>query len=153
MPKFNFKLQPMLNLKMQLEDQLKNELGKATQKLEFEKNRLSHIENEREEQINRINTESSQGITIEKLKEYGVYISYLKARIEAQKENVNYAHKIVDKYREELIKAVQERDMLEKLKEKKFQEYMLEMNREEQKLNDEIISYNFNKNSLGDSNG
>jgi len=153
MPKFTFKLQPMLSLKKQLEDQLKNELGKAIQKLEYEKNRLINIENEREEQINLIYKESTQGIVVEKLKEYSIYLSFLKDKLEAQKENVNYAQKNVDKYREQLVKAVQEREMLDKLKEKKLEEYKEEVNREEQKLNDEIISYNFNKNSIGENNG
>ena len=44
MAKFDFKLQPLLNLKS-IEDNMKNELGKAIQKLEDEKNKLAQLEN------------------------------------------------------------------------------------------------------------
>ncbi|MCX8147511.1 MAG: flagellar export protein FliJ [Candidatus Woesearchaeota archaeon] len=152
MAKFIFKLQSLLNVKMQMEDNLKNELGKATQKLENEKERLRQIENERIECINQVSGESSRGIMVGKLKEYSAFISFLKEKAELQKENINYAQNVVDKYREQLIKVVQEKEMLEKLKEKKFKEYLKEQFKEEQKINDEITSYKYNK-TLGEQNG
>jgi len=153
MAKFVYKLQSLLNVKIQMEDNLKNELGRAVQKLEAEKQRLKAIEMEREDYIFRINGESAKGIAVAKLKEFGSYVSYLKEKAEIQKENVNYAQNNVDRYREELIKVVQEKEMLEKLKEKKYHEYVKEQLREEQKLNDEIISYNYTKTLTGDDNG
>jgi flagellar FliJ protein len=77
MARFVFKLQPLLNVKMQMEESLKNDLGKAVQKLEEEKNMLKHIESEREDYISEIGAKSSMGITVEKLKEYSSYISLL----------------------------------------------------------------------------
>lgn len=143
MAKFVFKFQPILDLKIQMEDSLKNELGKAIHKLEHEKDVLKSIESEREEAINQFNEKSSRGIVVEKLKEYNNYISFLMVRINQQKENVKDAQKNVDKYREQLIKAVQEREMLDKLKEKKLQEYMKEQHQLEQKLIDEVVSYKY----------
>ncbi|MCX8130322.1 MAG: flagellar export protein FliJ [Clostridia bacterium] len=153
MAKFVFKLQALLNVKIQMEDNLKNELGKAVQKLEREKERLRNIENERDEYINKVCGESSKGIMVGKLKEYGSYISFLKEKAELQKENINYAQNVVDRYREQLIKVVQEKEMLEKLREKKHKEYLNEQLREEQKINDEITSYKYNKILVGEQDG
>jgi flagellar protein FliJ len=153
MPKFVFKLQTLLNLKMQMEDSLKNELGKAIQKLEREKNILMQIDAEREELINKFSSESGKGIIVEKFKEYNTYIFHLKVKMELQKENINHAQKNVDRYREELIKMVQEKEMLEKLKEKKYKDFLYEQSKEEQRFNDELVSYKYNDNIAGDQDG
>lgn len=143
MPKFNFRLQPVLNLKIQIEESLKNELGKATRKLEDEKEVLRRIQEEQEECMKQMNSDSSMGVRIEKLREYSAYLSFLKEKIMLQKENINIAQKNVDKYKEQLVKAMQEREILEKLKEKKYQEFLAELNKSEQRLIDEVISFKF----------
>lgn len=147
MAKFIFKFQPILDLKTQMEDSLKNELGKAIRRLEQEKTILKSIESERENCINEFNKKSSTGIKVEKIKEYTHYISHLKEQINKQKEKVKEAQDNVDNYREQLIKVVQEREMLDKLKEKKLQEYMKEQLQLEQKINDEIVSFKYSKKS------
>ncbi len=143
MGKFVFKLQAVLNLKKQIESNMKNELGKAVQELERQKIILLDIETERDEYIGEINSKSSSGISVGLLKEYSSYISLLKDRIELQKNNVRRAQKSVDKCREQLVTAVQERKMMEKLREKKYEEYIKEQQKMEQKVIDEIASFNY----------
>ena len=143
MGKFVFKLQAVFNLKKQIENNLKNELGKAVQELERQKKKLKDIEFERAIYYQEINVKSSSGISVGKLKEFSSYISHLNEKIDHQKNNIKRAQKSVDKYREQLIIAVQERKMMEKLREKKYEEFMKEQQREEQKIIDEIASYNY----------
>lgn len=150
MAKFHFKLQSALNLKNQLEDKLKNELGKTLQILENEKNILRSIESEKEQYIIEFNSFLLSGTGVNKLKEYRAYISHLGERVLLQKENVNFAAGNVDKVREELIKVVQEREALEKLKEKKFEIFMKDQLYKEQKLVDEIVSFKFNSRLSGE---
>lgn len=142
MGKFVFRMQTLLNVKTQMENSLKNELGKAVQELERQKNILTELLLEREEYIESVNNKSIEGIVVGKLREYNTYITYLNDKARQQKENIKLAQNNVDKYREQLIKAMKEKEMLEKLKEKKYEEYMKEQLKEEQKLNDEIISFN-----------
>ncbi len=152
MAKFKFELQSLLRLKAQIEDNLKNELGKAIQKLEKEKEKLRKIQEERDECINQANGKAKHGIAVAKLRDYSSYISLLVDKIEQQKENINYAQNNVDRYREQVIKAMQEKKMLEGLKEKKIQEFQKDEIRAEQKLNDEVISFNINKQLAGEKN-
>ncbi len=148
MGKFVFRLQALLNVKHQMENALKNELGKAMQELEHQKDILKQIENEKEICIDKINNSSSEGVSVGMLREYSSYISYLIEKAEFQKENINIAKDNVDKYREQLIKVMQEKEMLEKLKSMKFEEYRKEQMQQEQKLNDELASYKYmNQNS------
>jgi len=141
--KFNFKLQAVLNLKKQIENNMKNELGKAVQELERQKRILMEIERERDEYITEINRQSTSGVAVGRLKEYGLYISLLNKKADNQKNNIKIAQESVDKYRERLIIAMQERKMMEKFKEKKFEEYYKEQQKLEQKLIDEIASFNY----------
>ncbi len=143
--KFVFKLQSLLNIKIQIENDIKNQLGKAIQKLEEEKFKILSLEKQRESCLIQFRETTTNKISVDKLKDYNVYISTLKDRIENQKESVKSHEKNVDIIREKLIKAVQERKALEKLKEKKYEEYLKEEYKQEQKINDEIISYKNSK--------
>lgn len=149
MAKFIFKLQSVLNLRKQKEDNIKNELGIAIQRLEQEKRRLSELENTLDATVREFN-EKTRKTTVHELIEYNEYLSLLNSRIKSQKDNVNNAAQYVDKVREELVKAVKDRKMLEKLKERHYEEFLLEQKKLEQKTNDEIVSYNYNESSAGD---
>jgi len=149
MAKFIFKLQSVLNLKKQNEDSKKNELGKAIQRLEAEKQKLAALEDTLENIVKEFN-EKTKKATVHELIEYNEYLSLLNSRIKVQKENVKNAALNVDKVREELIFAVKERKILDKLKEKQHEEFLTEQKKLEQKTNDEIVSYNHNDNSSGD---
>jgi len=143
MVKFKFRLQPLLNIKIQLEDSAKNELGKAVQKLEEEKEKGRSLLRHREKYINGLREKSSSVARIEELRSYTMYISSLAKKVEDQNKNIKEASDIVDRYREELIKIVKERKILEKLREKKLNEYLIEMSKDEQKRMDEIVSYKY----------
>jgi len=64
------------------------------------------------------NGKFGEGISVGELRKYNTYISYLSDRVKLQKENIKKAQLVVDKYRDKLIKAMQERKVLEKLREK-----------------------------------
>ncbi len=149
MAKFIFKLQSVLNLRKQKEDNIKNELGIAIQRLEQEKRRLSELENTLDATVREFN-EKTRKTTVHELIEYNEYLSLLNSRIKSQKDNVNNAAQYVDKVREELVKAVKDRKILEKLKERHYEEFLLKQKKLEQKTNDEIVSYNYNESSAGD---
>jgi len=150
MAKFKYRLQPILNLKSQIEDNLKNELGKALRKLQEEEAVLLGLEQEREENIEILNRKASAGITVESLKRHNAYIYRLREEIISQKENVNCARLNVDKVRGELVKIMQEREMLDRLKDKKYQAFLKEQLKKEQRLNDEIVSFRQSNTFTGD---
>lgn len=145
MGKFKFKLQTLLNVKIQMEKSVKNDLGKATFRYEEEKRILEDIERTIQQEMENINQMVGKGVFVGKLKEYNSFLGMLKNKAWDQKENINKAREIVDRYREELIKAVKEREILEKLRDKKYIEYQKEQLQEEQKINDERVSFDYGK--------
>ncbi len=149
MAKFTFNLEAVLRIKTQKEESIKNELGKAVQRLEAEKQKLAKLENTVEEITAQFNRKAKR-TTVRKLIEFNEYLSLLDSKIKKQKENVNCAASDVDRIREELLQAVKERKILEKLKEKKFDEFLHEQKKLEQKSNDEHVSFMHKAGSVGD---
>lgn len=144
MVKFNYRLEPLLNIKIQKEDLIKMKLSLELQKLYIEKQKLAMLTDKNKKQISNYMSLITSGVSINKIRNHNNYICRLKRMIDEQNKNINIIAENVDKIREELIKETQDRKTLEKLRERKITAYKEELLREEQKQNDEIISYRQN---------
>lgn len=143
MQKFGFRLESVLKLKTQIEDNAKNNLARATRELENQKYRLVELEEIKEVSMNKLTSEVDSGIPVYQIRNFNSFFGLMKNKITKQKVNVNNAQNDVDINREALVKAMQEKKILEKLKEKKYEEYLKEQNKAEQQLIDELNSYKF----------
>jgi flagellar FliJ protein len=140
--KFVFKLESVLSLKRQTEDNLKNELGKAVHFLEMQKQALQNLYNEKKRSMDELKEETQKGgFTVPKIQNFNAYISSIEQKISKQIEKVNFAKENVDKYRGELVQIMKERKILESLREKQFAEYLKEEERQQQQMIDEKNSY------------
>ncbi len=151
MQKFGFRLESVRNLKVQLEDNAKNNLALASRELKKQKEFLTGLRTTREDSISELNSKVDEGVSISQIRAYNNYLTFLKQKITEQKENVNTAQKQVDVRRESLVKAVQERKILDKLREKKYGEFLKEQGKAEQLLIDELNSFKF-KDGSGEEN-
>ena len=137
MKKFEFRLQTLLNIREAAEKKVQNELAEllnvqnAMRAQQQDYN--SKIENERgrlNKQMRDGNYSYSDVLAFEKFYEGAVRaINILELDIQGMEESVN-------EVRNRLIEASRERKVVEKLKEKKWKEYLYEFNREENKEND-----------------
>ncbi len=143
MQKFGFRLESVLKLKTQIEDNAKNNLARATRELENQKYRLEELEEIKEVSMNKLTSEVDSGIPVYQIRNFNSFFGLMKNKITKQKVNVNNAQNDVDINREALVKAMQEKKILEKLKEKKYEEYLKEQSKAEQQLIDELNSYKF----------
>ena len=150
MARFVFRFQPVLSLKKQLEDNQKNELGKAVRRFEDEKDVLNRIESNQQECLSAMRLQASNRISVKTLQEYNVFLGHLRQNIQAQKESVKIAEEAVDQRRLELIQAVKERETLDKLKEKHRALEDKYQRMQEQKGNDEVAGYAYNKKLAGE---
>ena len=71
-------------------------------------------------------------------------MSYIKNKIEEQETVVKSAEDFAESKRVELVEAMKERKMLDVLKENDKAEYNKEQLLKEQKIVDEIVSYQYN---------
>jgi len=144
---YKFRLQKLLNYKVSIEEEKKNELSKASKRLEEEKKRLIELKQKLNEMNSALHEKTSQGMTVNELKILANYIDYYKGSIKEQKVKIKMAEDYLSTCREELIKATQEKKMIEKLKEIDYGKYLYEEQKKEERLVDDLVSFKESNNS------
>ena len=141
MAKFLFKMDSLLRLRDSIEEQKKNEFGRAVAELERHREKLNELMLEKERVVGEFHEALKNRIDSKKSDRYNKYIRLLDKRIDDQHVVVEKCEIIEEECRLELIEATKEKKKLEKLREKQFQLYLIEEKREEQKITDELVSY------------
>jgi len=137
---FNFRLEKVLNYKKTLEDYKKSQYGIAQKKLFDEEDKLAKFNKYK----NIVKNEKNQTViktNIGNLAMYNNYINDLSRKIKSQEQIVNKTRKDAEEAKEEMITAVKEKKIFEKLKEQEYEEYLYQLKRDEEKQTDAIISY------------
>ena len=132
---FKFRLEQILRYRAQLEDQAKMALSSALAELTAQEQNLERLKNLLQQQ---------EGIACLDPAEFWLrdnYIRSLKDDIEAAALKVETLKLKVERCRYELIKKSQERQLLQKLKEKQAERYANEQKLKEQSILDEIASH------------
>ncbi len=141
MARFNFRLQSVLNLKIRLEDQQRNNFAAARkrlsdeeEKLEVLKGRLAFYEEEGRQMREDV-------LVLQDLLDNENSIVRIKEYIADQEINVRRAENALEEERLKLVEAIKERKMYERLRERAFEEFMAEENHKEGVENDEHNSF------------
>lgn len=140
MEKFRFRLDKVLEYREKIEDVSKAEYGKAKKNLDDEMKLfneiLSHIDS-----INCERDKIAASATIKDLRNYNLYLGKMKERLNYQKKAVEKAQAKVDMARNRLIASSIEKKTLENLKDRDFNNYLYRMQKEEEKIIDQVVSY------------
>lgn len=144
---YKFKLQKLLDYKISIEEQKKNELSLANKRLAEEKEKLQVLLNKQKAMNNSFQEKTSKGIEVNELKLLVNYIDYYKRSIKSQRLNIKMAEDYLESCRAELIKASQEKKMMEKLKEIDYGKYLYSEQKKEEKLVDDLVSFKESNNS------
>jgi len=145
MAKFIYKMQNILDIKNKLEDQAKAEFSVAVNRLMQEEEKLRQIYDAITEYQNKIRGNGEGTLNVRELLECTNAIEIKKEQAEMQKKQIRIAEINVEKAREKLNAVMQERKTHEILKEKEFEAFKYEINEQEKKEIDELVS--FRKNS------
>ena len=141
MPKFKYRMQSLLNIQYQLENQAKMELGRAQLKLLNEEEKLQVLFDRKEAYLEEGRKMRSDAVHVDELRDNRNATLVMDDLIEAQKIQVMFAEKEVEAARLKLQEIMQERKMHERLKEKAFEQFRQEENAAESKAVDELTSY------------
>ena len=87
---------------------------------------------------------ATQNVDIVEMRRCNEAIKIIKNQITQQAVRIRIAERNVDNAMKKLTEAVQDRKIHEKLKEKAFDEFKLELNAQEMKEIDETVSFNYN---------
>lgn len=143
MAKFIFKMQNILEVKLKLEDQAKSVYANAVAMLEAEKEKQRSLEEKKETYEEKLTELMFESLQIAEICRLENAVEVMKYRIQEQMVAVRNAQLQVQKAQKELHTAMVERKTYEKLKEKAFEEFKQEINAQEKKEIDELVSYKF----------
>lgn len=143
MAKFIYRMQSILNIKNQLENQAKMELGRAQRKLLEEEERLRKLCERKESYLEEGRRLRLNSLKVQSLRDNEYAVARMEEYIETQKENIRRAEEEVEEARIKLQEIMQERKMQEKLREKAFEQFIAEENAKESKEIDELTSYTY----------
>ena len=144
MKKFSYRMENVLKIKKQLEEQQKIEFAIAQGHLNDEKDKLIELtirQQRYERKAKKLMTEGS--LDLKAVKENRNAITTMKTLVRQQMIQVHIAEKEVEKERKKLTEMQMDRKTHEKLKEYAFKEYMQEFEREESKEIDQLVSYTY----------
>ena len=140
---FRYNLQSILNIKYQLENQAKMDLGRAQVRLMEEEEKLQTLIDRKEAYLEEGRRMRSKTLHVSELRDNSNAVSVMDEMIDRQKEQVAKAEEAVEAARVRLQEVMQERKMHERLKEKALEQFRREENAAEFKSVDELTSYTY----------
>ena len=134
---FNFRLQPVLKYRKQVEERLMLEFADRKRNLDCEKETLKKLRRVMAVLISRLKKMGESKLSAADASIYLSYISYIKDEENHRKEIICQIEKELEEKRTKLVNASRKRRILEIIKEKKLEEYRLSLITREQKELDE----------------
>jgi flagellar FliJ protein len=138
---YKFKLQNILKLKEGMEKEKMNEFGAANQRFENEKLKLKQLTAEMYNIYYNIEKIASEGVSIAEMIQQQQFKDYYKHSISNQIVKTNMAEQHLENCRQDLVKAVQDRKIMEKLKQIDYEKYKYTEMKNEEKLIDDLVSF------------
>jgi flagellar FliJ protein len=140
MRRFKFNLNTALRVKQKIEQIREHQLIEARMVLEREKQELLALKEKKNDIKQVMERELQRPLKAAELMLYESIMNALNERVKNQESKVKCAIEKSKEITELYLAARRERQVMEKLKEKKYANYLIELNREEQKILDDIAS-------------
>lgn len=143
MAKFVYRMQSILNIKEKMEEQAKLAFAAARQQLTTEEERLQRLMQRRIQYLAEGAVMRQRVLDPLELKENEAALEYIKQAIIDQRIRVRKAEEALERARLVLQEYMIERKTHEQLKEAACEAFKEELNREESKEVDELVSYTY----------
>lgn len=149
MKKFKYSLETVLNIKEQKQKMEKEKLAMMISKYELQKNRLNEILIQINDTLRKNEMNAQMGISVMNLKQYSLYLETLYKKYNEQHKILRALESEIEKTRQRLYDVSKEKEALENLKEKKYEEYKYQTSLEQNLIIDEQISFKVARSTLG----
>lgn len=144
MAKFVYRLQNVLDIKLRLETQAKTEFATAMNLVRTEEEKMRSMILQRNEYQDAIRQQSQGRVDVQQIRINAASVKAMEELMKQQAVKLRIAQRNLDKARDVLNEAVKDRKIYEKLKEKAFEEFKQELNDEEKKEIDQLVSFTYN---------
>ena len=143
MARFRYSLQSILDIKIKMETQAKQEFATAKIALDEENDKLALLFRRKEEYETEARGLLSGTLNVRDIEDTQNAIHMMEQYIVLQKEQVVIAERRLEQAREKMTEVMKERKTHETLREKAFEEFRMEENKQESKSIDELTSYTY----------
>lgn len=150
MAKFIYRMQNVLDIKMKMEEQAKASYALRRMKLSEEEEKLASYRDRKEHYEDAYRKSEEGMLNIKEMNYYRNAVEHMNAVIKNQMLAVHVAQKNLEEAAKVLKNHMQERKTHEKLKEYAFDEFVKELNAQESKEIDELVSYTYGKSGNDD---
>ena len=140
---FRYSLQSILNIKMKMETQAKQEFSAAKYALDVEEEKLEKLKARKHDYEEKARTLLKGTLHVRDIEDNKNAILMMDQYIAGQKLQIKKAADRLERARAELAEVMKERKMHETLREKAFESFLQEENRQEGKSVDELTSYTY----------
>lgn len=143
MARFRYRMQGILEVKMKLENQAKQEFAAAKIALDEEIEKLSAIQERKTAYEQEAKTLLQGVLRVQEISDNKAAILKMDEYIALQELEIKRAEEAFERAQQKLQEVMQERKMHEKLKEKAFDAFLEEEKKQEGKEVDELTSYTY----------
>ncbi len=143
MARFRYSMQSILNIKLKMETQAKQEFSAAKAALDEEEERLQRLFDRKAGYEERAAGLLSGTLNVRDINENKMAVLCMDRYIEEQRLQVVKAERNLEQARERLTEVMMERKTHETLKDKAFQQFLMDEKRQESKEIDELTSYTY----------
>jgi len=140
---FTFKLQRLLDVRIKLEETKKSEFLEAKKKLDDEIDKKTQLDLKKSNLICEVREMIETSNIRSGINDYNKYINYLKEQIVTIEKNIEVLKEVVNAKQKELVDAVKDRKIIEKMRERELEKYKKEELKIEENIVNEIVSYNY----------
>lgn len=145
MARFHYSMQSILDIKLKMETQAKQEFSAARAALDREEEKLSGLIDRKRGYEAKAEELLAGTLDLQEIEENQTAILSMDRFIADQRICVAAAERNLERAREQLTEVMKERKTHENLKEKAFDQFLVEENRREGKEIDELTSYVYGK--------
>ena len=141
---FRFKLQRVLDLKLKQEDEKKNQIATLMQAIKTKEDELEDLISEKKQKEFSLNDNRKRGISILEIRNINQYLLFLDKKINTLRFEISSLESNLNQKRLEYLELQKERKTFEQLKEKDYEKYLYNEKKEEEKMIDQIVTFNKN---------
>ena len=142
---YKFSLEPVLKYRKLLEEDLQKDFAVLKRQLLDEKVRLSNFEQVRDRFRGELQQKQMKNFNVSDILLYTDFLQEVSKEIEKQSKKILEAEKSVDQKREDLVGAMKNRKIIDRLREKGLKAHVQELSKKEQDLMNEAAINIFNK--------
>lgn len=140
MKKFQFGLDSVLDYRQQVLEGRQNEYAKALQKVQEQQDRVDDAKARYQELNRRFREEAALGISISDAKGFEMGLRVLEMEIARETKLLRELEAQAEQLRARVLEAHQDAAILERLKEKKKDAYQKELQKQDERFIDELVS-------------